>query len=96
MKKIPEDPDLLLEAINKNIELQGLELAGFVRGNIRGKTMNVPLSTVWMSLMKQVADVGQALGDNNMIALKKALADLRNVAGCMFLITQRELEEKTQ
>ena len=67
-------------------DLKLLEIRGFIRGEEKGKTMDVPLERVFQSLQKQWKDLENAFyccSDNN--ELKKCIADLRNVAGCLFL-----------
>jgi len=67
-------------------DLKLLEIRGFIRGERKGKTMNVPPVIVFESLQKQWKDLENAFyccSDNN--ELKKCIADLRNVAGCLFL-----------
>lgn len=85
------------QRINENPELKSLEKDGFARGEARGKSMDYPFMSVVLSLHKQIDDVNEVL-DVNLdetnpdfrTSLKKALADLRNVAGCMFLKLQEE------
>lgn len=74
------------EKIQKNEKLKELELAGFRRGDRKGKTMDVPLSEMFGSLSKQWKDLHDAyyLGLDTG-TLMKHIANLRNVAGCLFL-----------
>ena len=76
---------LLRERHSENPELKGLEIQGFLRGLKRGKTMDVPLHVLFASLEKQHRDWLIAYGGANISEMKKTLADLRNVAGIIFL-----------
>ena len=78
---------------SKNPELIELEKQGILRGLKRGKTMDVPLEVVVGSLKKQWSDfLATWTGYKNLPKtktttedLKRTLADLRNVAGIIFL-----------
>jgi len=80
-------------AILFNSELQNLEMKGFLRGSDKGKTMNVPLSTLMRGLGKQYADFHIAYINflkekktrESTRELKRSIADVRNAAGCVFL-----------
>jgi len=76
---------MLRSGFSENPELEELEIQGFVCGLKRGKTMDVPLRTLFRSLEKQHDDWLVAYVNKNILEMKKALADLRNVAGIMFL-----------
>ena len=77
--------ETIYNKIQANIELQNLELRGFIKGDKKGKTMDVPLVALKMNLAKQFRDWLNAYDSKNILDMKKALADLRNVAGCVFL-----------
>lgn len=83
----------LFRRVRLNEELRLHEVAGFVRGAEKGKKMNVQFHVVTKSLEKQWKDWQKARLSSDPYVIKKALADLRNVAGCAFLILQ-ELEQK--
>lgn len=89
----------LWKAIEGNIELQSLEKAGFIRGTQKNKSMDVTFEVVIDSLEKQWNDLGQAVAQYErngtveaLVSVKKCIADLRNVAGCLFLKIQ-EIEK---
>lgn len=80
----------LLKTINDNDELSSLELDGFIRGIRKGKTLNVNLDMLTHSLRKQMGDyeskrIDYILGKATIDDLKRCLADIRNVAGCIFI-----------
>ena len=80
----------ILNAINANKELEKLEIQGFMRGDEKGKTMNTPLSSFNLALKKQLQDWEEAYirrykRRGNIAEMKRALADIRNVAGATFL-----------
>lgn len=87
-----------LQRIWENPALRSLEVLGFKHGSRKGKTMKVNLQTVVNNLYKQVEDFRQAYhgylrdpDDADLQAnLKMKLADLRNVAGCVFLKLQEQ------
>lgn len=93
--------DLFLN-IRWNKELRDLEIAGFVRGEEEGKDMDVPVGVVVDSLEKQWRDFADAYKryiedqydevkrKKAVLELKRTLADLRNVAGCSFLVLEKE------
>ena len=70
---------------SKNPELIELEKQGVLRGFKREKTMDVPLHVLFASLEKQHRDWLIAYGGANISEMKKTLADIRNVAGIIFL-----------
>ena len=81
----------LLKAITDNDELSSLELEGFIRREEKGKTIGVSLDTLRHSLRKQQADYDSTwidfiLGNATIADLKRCIADIRNVAGCIFLV----------
>ena len=88
----------LYSKIFANGELIDLERQGFERGEKRGKTMEVDWLVVSLSLKKQMADLEHAInvglinapnqGLYNLDEIKRAIADVRNVAGCLFLKMQ--------
>jgi len=76
--------------ISENEELIGLEMNGFIEGEKRGKTMDVSLEELARSLEKQYRDWRKAyynkqLWKDGVYQMKKTLADLINVAGCVFI-----------
>ncbi len=71
-----------LQQIRDNKELLNLEEAGFRRGDEKIKTMDVSSNDLKGSLYKQLMDYLYA---PNVDETKRSLADLRNVAGCLFL-----------
>ena len=75
----------LFDSIKNNKELNEYELAGLVEGEKRGKKPNVPLKVLTDALHKQYLDFLKAYGDDDKEAMKKTLADLRSVAGILFL-----------
>lgn len=84
---------LLWKKYSENPELKDLEIQGLLRGFERGKIMDVPLEVVIDSLKKQWDDfLATWTGYKNLPKtkttiedLKRALADLRNVAGIIFI-----------
>ena len=90
----------ILQKINNTEELSSLELDGFLRGIRDGKTMNVTLDVMKNSLAKQVSDWNSAfidyiLGNRTLSDLKRCLADIRNVAGVIFLkVCERQNKQK--
>ena len=87
----------LHKAIIGSRELRAYELRGLLRGEERGKTMDVPLATVLHSLEKQGKDLAETIlnfyaKQADAADLKKCLADIRNVAGLCFLKVQEEEE----
>jgi hypothetical protein len=86
----------ILKAIKQNVKLRRSEQDGFVRGEKKGKTMDVSDYVLMASLRKQMLDLEKAwatyyvttMPTRKQIAkqeLEKKIADLRNVAGCLFL-----------
>jgi len=91
-KSSDEEVAILLRAsFSEDPELKELEIQGFVRGLKRGKTMDVPLEVFFKSLEKQYKDWVRAFNikpektKHKIPAMKKSLADLRNVAGITFM-----------
>ena len=85
----------LHNTIVDNRELFAYELRGLLRGEERGKTMDVPLMTVLHSLEKQEKDLAETIlnfyaKQADAADLKKCLADIRNVAGLCFIKLQEE------
>lgn len=76
--------------IYQNEELIKLEKQGFIHGEKQGKTMNVTTHDLHKSLLKQWRDYIKAYNSENVDDIKITLADLRNVAGCLFLKLQEE------
>ncbi len=74
----------LLTLIDTNSHLKNLELQGFLNGDKKGKTMrNMNQSRIWGIVEQQFDDLASAKTNSEKL---KALADLRNVAGLMFLL----------
>jgi hypothetical protein len=83
----------LQQLIESNTKLKTLELDGFVNGVEKGKTMNRNHINIIATITKQYDDFmisctkqGNPLNDDTLVL--KALADLRNVAGLMFLFIE--------
>ncbi len=79
----------ILDQIKRNPELHERELGGLIEGERRGKKPNVSIDVLMMALQKQFHDLQQdyALCDPCWVGrAKKDLADLRNVAGILFLV----------
>jgi len=93
-KSDEEVASMLWEKYSENPELKELEIQGFLRGLERGKTMDVPLQTLFTSLQKQHKDWLFAYFSKNIPEMKKTLADLRNVAGIVFLKLNKEGDRK--
>ena len=85
----------LWRQIRENISLEEMEKDGLFRGEERGKKPDVSFDILVGSLSKQMEDCHTAIQrlnneyyltlDEAKTELKKCLADLRNVAGIMFL-----------
>lgn len=75
----------LWSSYSRNPELIELEKVGLLRGLRRGKTDNVPLESIQESLSKQYHDWIEAYISKDIPEMKRTLADLRNVAGIIFL-----------
>ena len=83
----------LLKQIQDNKELLALEEAGFLRGDEKGKTMDVLPEVLMRSIMKQHGDLANSYHKyffNKRYTearkdLLQKIADIRNVAGCLFL-----------
>jgi len=90
----------ILRQINENADLHDLELDGFIRGFRAGKTLNVGMQLLLNSLRKQVGDwesifIDYILGNATLDDLKRRLADIRNVAGVIFLkVCERQKKQK--
>jgi hypothetical protein len=81
----------ILKLIRQNRELYDRELGGFVEGERRGKKPNVSIEVLFKALEKQFADLKQdySLCDPCWVGrAKKDLADIRNVAGVLFLVLE--------
>ena len=85
--------------ISQNKDLAGLEKLGFIVGEQRGKTMDGDWMIVCNSLHKQYNDLLKAVSwyqnrckhttpEADILDIKRKIADLRNVAGCLFLKLQ--------
>lgn len=84
----------ILTKIVQCTELHRLEADGFLRGERKGKRMNVPWQDIVASLDKQYHDWLNAYAEGDPDAMKRTLADLRNLAGCVFLkIKEKEAKE---
>jgi len=93
----------LWSKVTMNGELIDLEKAGFERGEKRGKTMNCDWIVLSRALEKQIADLQYAIdiglieatseGLTNLAEIKRCIADVRNVAGCLFLKIQEAEKE---
>ena len=81
---------LIYSRIRDNERLQDLELLGFRRGQEQGKTLAVTVDTVYANLEKQWRDLTNAwhATPRDYAHIHRCLADLRNVAGCLFLNTE--------
>ncbi len=81
----------LHKKVSTNHELLSFEQDGFARGERKGKSMNIPLRTLFISLQKQNLDLIETylkldkLDEERTQEMKRCLADIRNVAGCCFL-----------
>ncbi len=80
----------LLEQIRDSKELLDLEEQGFRRGDEKGKTMDVLFNEIKESLYLQEGQLIGAIarmdyGKRGNDDVKRKIADLRNVAGCLFL-----------
>lgn len=90
-------PHHLWDQIRNNSNLGVLELAGFIKGDICGKTMDVDSKTIFNSLDKQWWDFLMAWNTNGASEnIGESLANLRNVAGLLFVKLEEEEEEKKQ
>jgi hypothetical protein len=79
--------------IEGNEKLKALEIDGFVNGEERGKTMvDMTPERMFFIVQKQLRDLGFSSTNEQKL---KAIADLRNVAGLMFLLIDnpKALEE---
>jgi len=85
MSNEDEQAVCLYDSIQKNGELQTLEIEGFQRGVKRKKTLDMTLDVLFESLGKQYRDFARAYRIYDREDMKRCLADLRNVAGCFFL-----------
>jgi hypothetical protein len=77
----------LYHEIRADSDLAECELAGLTKGEKRQKKPNVPIEILFYSLQKQWRDFEKAYRKNadNNEEVKKCLADIRNVAGILFL-----------
>lgn len=88
----------LYNQIKNNRELTDLEINGFIQGATKGKTIDISMTDIYLSVHKQYLDFAlEALNsspniEKNSVILKQRLADLRNCAGLMFI----KLQEKTK
>jgi hypothetical protein len=82
--------------IHENKRLENFEKQGFLRGVKKKKTMNVDIFVLFDSLGKQYRDLVRAYGINDKEDMKRCLADLRNVAGCLFLKVEEQEGKKNE
>lgn len=75
----------LWNQITENVHLEELEKEGLCRREQRGKKPDVDVAVLCDSLGKQYRDFVRAYGISDRQEMKRCLADLRNVAGIMFL-----------
>ena len=80
-----------------NIDLVNLEKAGFIHGVEKGKVMDTNIETIYESLVKQMTDLDKVfikmlflegqptISPEEIYEIKQCIADIRNVAGCLFL-----------
>ena len=74
--------------IKENGKLNRLEIAGLGEGKRRGKSPHVSFEELHKALQKQWKDLEKACARTDQewpMAVEKCLADLRNVAGILFL-----------
>jgi len=88
----------ILERIRVNEALLEYELRGFLRGDEKGKTLNVSLDVLKNSLNQQHTQfestyIDYVLGKKSRGDLMRCVADVRNVAGCIFLKLQEQDDE---
>lgn len=74
--------------IRDNLKLRELENEGFKRGEERGKTMNIYEADILLSLEKQFKDLKFGFLLKTDAQRLKELADIRNVAGLLFLLIE--------
>lgn len=79
----------LWQLIYTDEELHGFEVDGFLRGKLKGKSMDVPLIVLLKSLDKQWKDYCFARLSEDPKEIRQKLADLRSVAGCVFLKVEK-------
>jgi len=79
----------LWNKIHENNELEILEKDGLHKGEAEGKQPNVSVNVLRISLRKQYLDFLTAYGGNDDEGMKKRLADIRNIAGILFLRLQQ-------
>jgi len=88
------DSDELWNKIRNNEMLQVREREGFKRGEARGKHMDYAAWTIFeISLVKQWNDLFKAMCTGKASDKMRCIADLRNVAGCLFLKVEEEMIE---
>ena len=90
----------LRQMIQRNKLLRDMEVRGFIRGDEKGKTMDVDPYTMMQSVRKQIGDLEAAwavyyLGfpayrQQQRMELQQKLADLRSVCGCLFIRLEHE------
>lgn len=88
----------LWESIRYDLELKYHELEGFKRGVLQGKSMDVSVDDMRFQVKRQFRQLTSEFYPNydkpeRIKKIKRRIADLRNVAGCLFLKIQ-ELEKK--
>lgn len=83
----------LWERIRQNLVLEELEKEGLCRGEQRGKKPDVSIDVLALAVHKQYRDFVRAYVDDDKKEMKRCLADLRNVAGLVFLKLEDEEAE---
>lgn len=87
--------DEIKKLVDDNAELQEMEEIGWKKGAAKGKTMECCYVTIMLGLEKQINDLKYHLDVHSLeedpavlIDARQAVADVRNVAGCLFLKLQ--------
>ena len=94
----------LRKRITHNGKLRTFEILGFLRGEQKGKTMNVDPYALMEGVRKQMLDlearwatyyvtIMPSLKEKHLEEVEKAIADLRNNAGCLFLKLEEEVKK---
>ena len=94
----------LKKAVDDNAELKEMQDIGWKKGASKGKSMAVHYVTMMLALEKQMKDLQYLFDVYAMeekipliIDIRQAIADVRNVAGCLFLKMQDlEVEERAK
>ncbi len=85
----------LWRQISENWDLEQLEKEGLWRGEARGKKPDVPVEELQDALGKQYRDFMRAYGIFDESEMKRCLADLRMVAGILFLKLDGQFTKET-